>query len=175
MTLCLQSYFHVSIIVFPRIHNLISTYLQSYFHVFAIVYPGIYNRFSPQHSSRYAHSSRFIHDDVIKLKHFPCYRPFGNSLVTCGCPSQRPWNGALMFSLICAWTKDWVTIEGPVIWDGIWLTHSNHSNVVSMSDCLIRALQTHETVHNQTECLSSCRDANFAMLGGTEDCHNGNL
>ena len=33
-----------------------------------------------------------IHDDVIKWKHFPCYRPFVGSPVTGGdgFPSQRP-------------------------------------------------------------------------------------
>ena len=47
------------------------------------------------------------HDDVIKWKHFPRYWPFvrgihrwsGNS------PQKDQWRGALMFSLICAWTN----------------------------------------------------------------------
>ena len=51
-----------------------------------------------------------IHDDVIKWKHFPRYWPFvrgihrspGNS------PHKGQWRGALMFSLICAWTYGWV-------------------------------------------------------------------
>ena len=40
------------------------------------------------------------HDDVIKWKHFTRYWP--------SCE-------ALMFSLICAWTNGWETIETPVI------------------------------------------------------------
>ena len=40
-------------------------------------------------------------------KHLPCYRPFlrgiYQSLVDC--PHKGQWRGALMFSLICAWTN----------------------------------------------------------------------
>ena len=41
----------------------------------------------------------FIHDDVIKLKHFPRYWPFcaGNSPVTGEFPSQRPVSGVWYF------------------------------------------------------------------------------
>ena len=49
-------------------------------------------------------------DDVIKWKHFPCYWPFvrgiRGSLVNSAHKGQ--WRRALMFSLICAWTNDWV-------------------------------------------------------------------
>ena len=34
---------------------------------------------------------------------------------------QSQWRWALMFSLICTWTKDWVKIETPVIWEAIAL------------------------------------------------------
>ena len=52
----------------------------------------------------------FVHDDVIKWKHFPRYWPFvwgiprwpGNS------PHKGQWRGALMFSLTCAWINGWV-------------------------------------------------------------------
>ena len=53
------------------------------------------------HSKNYAHSSPLFcscvvllwyHDDVIKRKHFPCW---------------RQWRGPLMFSLVCTWTKVW--------------------------------------------------------------------
>ena len=50
------------------------------------------------------------HDDIIKWKHFPRYWPFvrgiHRSLVNS--PHKCPWRGALMFSMICAWTKGWV-------------------------------------------------------------------
>ena len=49
----------------------------------------------------------YIHDDVIKWKHFPCYWPFvlwiHRSPVNS--PHKGLWCGALMFSLICAWTN----------------------------------------------------------------------
>ena len=54
--------------------------------------------------------SYFLQDDVIKWKQFPRYWPFvwgihrspGNS------PHKGQWRGALMFSLISAWTNGWV-------------------------------------------------------------------
>ena len=50
------------------------------------------------------------HDDVIKWKHFPRYWPFVRE--THGSPVNSPrkgqWRGALMFSLIRAWTNSWV-------------------------------------------------------------------
>ena len=50
------------------------------------------------------------HDDVIKWKHFPRYWPFvrGNHRSPVNSPHKGQWRGALMFSLICAWTKGWV-------------------------------------------------------------------
>ena len=45
------------------------------------------------------------HDDVIKWKHFPHYWPFvrGIHRWPVNSPHKGQWNGALMFSLICAW------------------------------------------------------------------------
>ena len=42
------------------------------------------------------------HDDVIKWEHFPRYRSSVNS------PDKGQWRGALMLSLIYAWTNAWV-------------------------------------------------------------------
>ena len=36
-------------------------------------------------------------------------------------PYKGQWRGALMFSLICAWTNGWDTIETPMIWDAMAL------------------------------------------------------
>ena len=48
-------------------------------------------------------------DDIIKWKHFPrywsCVRGIHWSLVDS--PHKGQWQGALMFSLICAWTNGW--------------------------------------------------------------------
>ena len=43
-------------------------------------------------------------DDVIKWKHFPRYRPFVRGIHRW---PKGQWRGALMFSLICAWTNSW--------------------------------------------------------------------
>ena len=50
------------------------------------------------------------HDDVIKWKHFPRYWLFvrGIHWSPVNSPHKGQWRGALMFSLICAWTSDWV-------------------------------------------------------------------
>ena len=50
------------------------------------------------------------HDDVIKWKHFSCYRPSvrGIHWSPVNSPHKGHWRGALMFSLICAWINKWV-------------------------------------------------------------------
>ena len=50
------------------------------------------------------------HGDVIKWKYFPRYWPFvrGIHRSPVNSPHKGQWLGALMFSLICAWTNDWV-------------------------------------------------------------------
>ena len=50
-------------------------------------------------------SSKLIHDDVIKWKHFPRYWPFvwGIHRSPVNSPHKGQWRGALMFSLICVW------------------------------------------------------------------------
>ena len=50
------------------------------------------------------------HDDVIKWKHFPRYWPFVGEIPQSpvNSPHRGQWRGALMFSLIYAWTNGWV-------------------------------------------------------------------
>ena len=52
----------------------------------------------------------FIHDDVIKWKHFPRYWPFvrGIHRSPVNSPHKGQWRGALMFPLICARINGWV-------------------------------------------------------------------
>ena len=73
-----------------------------------------------------------LHDDVIKLKHFLCYWPFvrgiHRSLVNS--PHKGQWRGALMFSLICAWTNDWVNNRYP----GDLRRHRAHWDVTVMGN-----------------------------------------
>ena len=49
------------------------------------------------------------HDDVIKCKRFPRYWPFvrGIHRSPVNSPHKGQWRGALMFSLICAWSDSW--------------------------------------------------------------------
>ena len=50
------------------------------------------------------------HDDVIKWKLCPRYWSFlrGNHRSLVNSPHKGQWRGALVFSLICAWTNGWV-------------------------------------------------------------------
>ena len=52
----------------------------------------------------------FLHDDVIKWKHFPCYWPFvrGIHRSPVNSPHKGQWREAFMFSLIYAWINCWV-------------------------------------------------------------------
>ena len=54
--------------------------------------------------------NRFLHDDVIKWKHFLRYWPFvwGIHRSPVNSPHKGQWRGALMFSLICGRTNGWV-------------------------------------------------------------------
>ena len=69
------------------------------------------------------------HDDVIKWKHFPRYRPFvwgihrspGNS------SHKGQWPGALMF-FICAWINGWVNNRQA----GDLRRHRAHNDVIVM-------------------------------------------
>ena len=69
-------------------------------------FPSMYGMFA------YALAGRvgWLHDDVIKWKQFPRYRPFvwGIHRSPVNCPTKGQWRGALMFSLACAWINVWV-------------------------------------------------------------------
>ena len=54
-------------------------------------------------------STLSLHDDVIKWKHFPRYWPFvrGIHRSPVNSPHKGQWRGALMYSLIWAWTDSW--------------------------------------------------------------------
>ena len=53
---------------------------------------------------------KISHDDVIKWKHFPRYWPFVRGIHRSPVNSLHKgrWRGALVFSLICVWTNNWV-------------------------------------------------------------------
>ena len=73
----------------------------------------------------------FSHDDVIIWKHFLRYWPFvrGIHLPPVDCPHKGQWRGALMFSLICAWTKVWAKNRDA----GNLKRHHAHHGVTVMS------------------------------------------
>ena len=54
-------------------------------------------------------SAPAVHDDVIKWKPFHHYWPFvgGIHRSPVDSPHKGQWHGALMFSLVCAWTNGW--------------------------------------------------------------------
>ena len=60
--------------------------------------------------TRSPHQVCFIHDDVIKWKHFPRCWPFvrGIHRSPVNSPHKDQWRGALMFTLICARINGWV-------------------------------------------------------------------
>ena len=74
-------------------------------------------------------SAPFLHgvynDDVIKWKHFPRYWPCvrGIHRSPVNSPHKGQWRGALMLSLICAWTDSWAN-NGAAGWMNSWV--NNH-------------------------------------------------
>ena len=90
-------------------------FLQELF-VFCIQYDlDLIVLWSRMHLSMIQHWSQVIswdwtgHDDIIIWKHFPCHWPFvwGIHWSPVDSPHKGQWRGALMFSLICAWTNAW--------------------------------------------------------------------
>ena len=63
-----------------------------------------------KHTKIPTYKHQILHDCVIKWKHFSRYRPFvrGIHRWPVNCPHQGQWRGALVFSLIWAWTNGWV-------------------------------------------------------------------
>ena len=75
------------------------------FYVFGI---STWNSF---HDDSWSHGLQlFLHDDVIKCKHFPRYWPFVRRIhrSTVNSPHKGQWRGALIFSFICVWINGWV-------------------------------------------------------------------
>ena len=74
---------------------------------------------------------QLIHDDVIKWKHFPLYRPFVRGIHRSPVNSTHKdqWRGALMFSLICVWINGWVNNREA----GDWRRYRTHYDVIVMN------------------------------------------
>ena len=73
---------------------------------------------------------RCVNDDVIKGWHFLRYWPFvrGIHRSPMKSPHKGQWRGALMFSLIYAWTNGWVNNRDA----GDWIRHRAHHDVTVM-------------------------------------------
>ena len=79
-----------------------------------------------------------LNDGVLKWKLFQRYWPFvwGIQRPPVNSHHKGQWRGALMFSLICAWTNGWVNNRG-VIWDAIALIMTSLS---VFTKCLLQSL-----------------------------------
>ena len=80
---------------------------------------------------------KHIHDDVIKWKHFPRCRLFvrGIHRPPVNSSHKGQWRGALMFSLICAWSNGWVNNRDA----GDLRRHGTHYDVTVMFSWKINA------------------------------------
>ena len=90
----------------------------------------------------------WVHDDVIKWKHFPCYWPFvrGIHRSPVNSPHKGQWRGALMFFSICTWIHGWVN-KGEA---GDLKRHRTHYDVTVMwlfLDHLTENIRAHEVSH----------------------------
>ena len=83
-------------------------------------------------------------DDVIMWKHFPRYWPFvrgiHRSLVNS--PYNDQWRGALIFSLICAWTYGWVNNRDA----GDLRRHRAYNNDIVMVNDILKRTQPPDMV-----------------------------
>ena len=75
-------------------------------------------------------TNSWLHDDVIKLEHFPRYWPFEREIHRSQLNSHHKgqWRGALMLSLICNWIDSW-TNNGEA---GDLRCHRAHYDVIVM-------------------------------------------
>ena len=91
--------------------------------------------------------SSVLHDDVIKWKHFARCWPFVRGIhrlpgfLPVNSPHKGQWRGALIFSLICAWTKRLIKQSS-----GWWFSTPSHQlwrhcNVMDVCGPFIHILQ----------------------------------
>ena len=92
----------------------------------------------PLHTGVSAQYDAQDHDDTIKWTHFPRYWPFvwGIHRSSVNSPHNGQWRGALMFSLICAWTNCWVHNRDA----GDLRGHRAHHDVVVMWNTVLSVI-----------------------------------
>ena len=78
-------------------------------HLFSLTINVLCNKQLSTHLLDLLISDGLIHDDVIQWKHFQRYWPFVRGFHRSPVNShyKGQWRGALMFSLMCAWTNSW--------------------------------------------------------------------
>ena len=83
----------------------------------------------------HSHQTSWLHDDVIKWKHFPRNWPFvrGIHRSPVNSPHKGQWRGALMFTLICVWINDWVNNREA----GDLRRYRAHCDVIVRAECYI--------------------------------------
>ena len=84
------------------------------------------------------------HDDVIKLKHFPCHWSLRHRLPV-NSPHKGQWRRALMFSLICDCTTVWINNRDAgdmrrhrAPYDFTVIANANYERIASRSEALFR-------------------------------------
>ena len=96
---------------------------------------------------KYWYEFSCYYDDVIKWKHFPRYWTFGWEII------GHRWRGALVFSLICAWTNGWVNNRDA----GDLRRHRTQYDIIVMwlsRTELPKIIETLPTLHSQ--CHGCC-------------------
>ena len=88
--------------------------------------------------------TKYVHDDVIKWKHFPRNWPFVRRIhrSPVNSPHKGQWRGALMFTLICVWINGWVNNREA----GDLRRYRGHYDVIVMfsSNCISKQLARFE-------------------------------
>ena len=91
----------------------------------------------------------FVHNDVIKWKHFPRYWPFVREFTGPGeFPTQSQWRGALMFTLIWARINCWVNTREA----GDLRRYPAHCDVRVMSRVLLNQIHLKHTLPSRCSC-----------------------
>ena len=126
----IKTYTLTYICTYIYIHIHIYIYIYIYMNIYICLYVYIKYMSNRCHKSVTLCRSIANHDDVIKWKHFPRYRPLvrGIHRSPVNSPHKGRWRGALMFSLFCAWINGWVNnLEA-----GDLRRHSAHYDVIVM-------------------------------------------
>ena len=86
---------------------------------------------STEQTANTANPTYIHHEDAIKWKHLSRCRPFvwGIQRSPVNSPHEGQWCGALMISLICAWTNGWVNNRDT----GDLRRHRVHNDVTEMA------------------------------------------